>query len=531
MRAWLLITTVAFASSASAQLVLEDDVPADGDYFLLPFDVPEGTVEIEVRHDDLSEENILDWGLLEPDGTFRGYGGGNTEPAVVGVEAASRSYLPGAIPAGEWMVYVGKAKISEPPGQYRVEIDLRTAATLEPDPTRRPYEHADPLESTARWYAGDFHVHSEESGDASATFEDLIAQARSVGLDFVMLSDHNTTSHVHRIGAFQDASSDVLLIPGVEFTTYLGHANAIGSLEWVDHRIGFDGVTIEAAVQAFREQGALFSINHPTLGLGDACIGCGWDHDVDPTQIDGVEIQTGAWSLTGALFSVRAIGMWDDMLAAGSRAAALGGSDDHQAGMGTGAFDSPIGSPTTLVWAEELSVPAILQGIREGRTMVKMESNDDPVAELSAGDARIGDTIDTQRVEFTITVTGADVGDVVFLVRNNERLEPFTIDADPFEVTHAIDAPFGDAPDRYRLDVYADTEARVITSVIWVTPQEGEPPPDAGVLDAASVDAGSDAGTETGGGGCGCRASGSTSGAFVVGLAVLWLRRRSRSLR
>ena len=520
------VAVLSLASTTSAQIVLEDDVPAEGDYFVLPFDVPEGTVEIEVRHDDLSEENILDWGVLEPGGVFRGYGGGNTEPAVIGVDASSRSYLPGPIPAGEWVVYVGKAKVDELPARYRVEIDLRTVATLEPDTTRRPYVHAPALESTARWYAGDFHVHSVESGDASASIDEVLAQARSVGLDFVMLSEHNTTSHVDRIGAFQDASTDVLIVPGVEFTTYAGHANGIGSLDWVDHRIGYEGGTIEGAIQRFRDRDVLFSINHPTLGLGDACIGCGWDHDVDPTQIDGVEIQTGAWRLTGALFSVRAIQVWDDLLEAGSRAAALGGSDDHQGGMGTGAFDSPIGSPTTMVWAEELSVPAIMQGIREGRTMVKMESNADPIAELTAGEARIGDTVDTPQVDFTIRVTGADVGDVAFLVRNNQRVEAFTVDADPFEVTYGIEAPYGDAPDRYRVDVYADTEARVITSVVWVAPQEGEPPPDAGALDAST---GADAGSGGDGGGCGCRTTSSGGASSALLLLVLCARRRAQT--
>lgn len=54
--------------------------------------MPEGTAEIEVRHDDLSSTNLLDWGLESPEG-IRGYGGGNTEPALVGVEASSRFYL------------------------------------------------------------------------------------------------------------------------------------------------------------------------------------------------------------------------------------------------------------------------------------------------------------------------------------------------------------------------------------------------------------------------------------------------------
>ena len=84
---------VALPSLASAQspIVLDGPIP-DGTarYFAVPFTVPEGIREIEVRHDDQSEMNILDWGLADPT-RFRGWGGGNTEAAFVSVEAASLS--------------------------------------------------------------------------------------------------------------------------------------------------------------------------------------------------------------------------------------------------------------------------------------------------------------------------------------------------------------------------------------------------------------------------------------------------------
>ena len=65
-------------------LVFDGEVPTtDGvAYIAIPLHVPAGTMEIEIRHDDLSDANILDWGLLSPSG-FRGYGGGNTESAIV----------------------------------------------------------------------------------------------------------------------------------------------------------------------------------------------------------------------------------------------------------------------------------------------------------------------------------------------------------------------------------------------------------------------------------------------------------------
>src|SRR5262245_20159792 len=254
-RFWIV---VAFSLSVLSSLALSqetvislDGVVPEGEetHFFLPFDVPSGTAEIEVRHDDLSETNILDWGLDDPNG-FRGWGGGNTEPAIVGVDAASRSYVPGPIPAGQWEVVVGKAKVREMPARYTVGIVLRASPSLPAQTERRPYAAPAPLESGARWYAGDFHVHSRESGDARPPIDEVLDYAASVGLDFVMLSEHNTTSQLSLYAAAQARHSDVLLLPGAEFTTYAGHANAIGTTEWVDHRIGVRGATIEGAISA-----------------------------------------------------------------------------------------------------------------------------------------------------------------------------------------------------------------------------------------------------------------------------------------
>src|SRR5690606_27355461 len=97
---------------------------------------------IEIAHDDLSDDNTLDWGLVDPNGVFRGWGGGNPENAVVGEAAASRSYVPGPILAGVWKVVVGKAQITTPPGEYLITVTLRDQATLAAQPERAPYQPA-----------------------------------------------------------------------------------------------------------------------------------------------------------------------------------------------------------------------------------------------------------------------------------------------------------------------------------------------------------------------------------------------------
>ncbi|MFW6051542.1 MAG: CehA/McbA family metallohydrolase [Myxococcota bacterium] len=496
---------------------LMDNVPAEGDYFLIPFEVPEGTVEIRVDHSDLSEANILDWGLFDPNG-FRGYGGGNPEPAIVGEEAASRSYLPGPLPAGTWHVYVGKAKIAEEPARYCVDITLRDAEagpTLPAQPERAPYEPAAPLATEARWYAGDFHVHSRESGDARPTLDEIATFAKDRGLDFVMLSDHNTVSQLELYADAQARHPSLLFVPGIEVTTYQGHAHAMGATEWVDHRLGHEGLTADMIADAVHAQDALFAIAHPALAIGDGCIGCAWTAPVDAEKIDGLEIQTGAYSVTGALFFDDAIELWEDRTLEGAHVTAIGGSDDHKAGQDLGALDSPIGSPTTMVWAEELSAAAILGGVRDGRTVVKLQGPDDPMVELEPDDPRDGDTVTADETVLRMRVRGGD-GTTLYLVENGVRGDPIPVMGDPFEVERTVQAPpSGEA--FYRAELHVLGAPRVITSHLFLRSASGAPD-------------GGDGGPEPRGGGCAAAPPGPVvpTALLAAGLLGLLGIRRSR---
>ncbi|MDX2170207.1 MAG: CehA/McbA family metallohydrolase [Deltaproteobacteria bacterium] len=451
----LILTAPAFA--AETIITLDGEVPSgDETHFFLPFEVPAGTVEIEVRHDDLSDANILDWGLDDPNG-FRGWGGGNSEPAIVGVDAASRSYVPGPIPVGQWEVVVGKAKVRELPARYAVQVILRSEPMLAAQTERRPYVAPTPLSAGPRWYAGDFHVHSRESGDARPAIDAVLDFAAGRGLDFVMLSEHNTTSQLTLYGAAQDGHPDVLLVPGAEFTTYAGHANIIGTTEWVDHRIGVRGATIAAAIAAVHAQGGLMSINHPLLDVGDLCIGCGWHHDVDPAQIDAVEIQTGLFP---------GLTYWEGLLAQGSRAAAVGGSDDHRGGQDLGPLDSPIGTPTTLVYADELSVAAILQAVRDKRTVVKLIGPSAPMIDSDLSGQRLGDTVFADRSTLHATVSGG-AGTTLRVIKNGTVIEEVAVSGDPFEHAYEAAAPAA-GEDRYRLEVGDATRLLTVTSYTWL---------------------------------------------------------------
>ena len=487
---------------------IEGDVTAaGGDYVDVAFTVPAGTVEIQVVHTDNSANDILDWGVWGPDG-FRGWGGGGTDDAIIGVAESSHSYLPGAITPGTWYVDIGKAKLDSDGAHYSIDIICRDNATLPVRP-RAPYTPV-VLESKRRWYKGDFHVHSDESDDSDATFDEISTLARQRGLDFVNLSNHNTSSHLALMAEKQKALTDLLFLRSAEITTYGGHGNAVGLDHYIDHRIGFMGRTIEGVVGDVEAAGAIFIVNHPTLDLGENCLGCPWEHTTTPwDKVSGIEVITGRWDVVERLFVPTAIKMWDGLLAQGFHIAAIGGSDDHRAGKGTGITDTPLGSPTTLVLADELSETAIMRGVKEGRTIVQMIGPDDPLVEMKMKgydgdpDAEIGDTVTRSLVEIDAHIVGGQ-GHFVQLWRDGEKLEQVEVTSNDFHGGFE-DEPGKDMKRRYRLELINDANNRVVvTSHIYVN----------GAFHTHD---------------CSCRGAPNSASWILLGIVAVWLHRpRSR---
>lgn len=521
---------------ADQTLTFDAEVPRDGpDHFFVPFPVPAGIREIEIRHDDLSDANILDFGLEDPRrgaAGYRGWGGGTREPAIVGEQAASRAYVPGPIAAGEWRVIVGKALIASWPARYHLEVILRNAPTLRPQPERAPYVPVPALRRGRRYYAGDLHVHSRESTDARPELLSIARFARGRGLDFVEISDHNSVTQLDYFAAAQAQSPELLLVPGIEVTTYAGHANAVFATRFVEHKIGLPGVTIAGTAAAVRAQGALLSINHPTLDLGEACLGCAWRQPLDPAEVAAIELGTGGQSQGALLFTPGAVRLWESLLEQGRHVAAVGGSDDHQGGQGTGRSDSPIGSPTTLILADELSVGGLLAGLRQGRTVVKLQGPDDPMAELTAGELTVGDTLAVRSARLKVRVTGTRgaPGHSVRFVKDGAPQELVAVDADPFELEQDVVPPR--APDRegrWRVEVLIDKVPRTVTSPLYVRYDPSGP--DVLGVERAGPGPGPGPGCEAAPAGASAPGAGGRLAAVAVGLLGLWGRATRRRAR
>ena len=389
------------------EIVLEghfglQDKAAD-EFPLLPFEVPPGITRLHVRYQvshtlsadkaGQQEGNIVDIGIFDPRGAqflgaqgFRGWSGTMRQEFTISADEATPGYLPGPLQPGTWHVVLGLYQLTAEGCDYRVVVTMEEQGTgsREQGLGIREQRGAGAGETSsrtvagARWYRGDLHAHTWHS-DGSAPLGDLVAAARAQGLDFVAVTEHDTISHLPLLG--EHSRPDLLLIPGMEITTYHGHAN-VWPLDWptvapVEFRCWRDDQMAQVR-QAVRTWGALFSVNHPKDG------GPPWEYG-DLFEPDCMEVWGGPWFIS----NYQSLAVWDAQLRQGKRITAVGGSDKHQ-GPFTGELGwYEIGTPCTWVYADALSVEAIMAGLRAGHAFVSAGAAG-PQVELTAEESQTG---------------------------------------------------------------------------------------------------------------------------------------------
>jgi len=366
---------------------------AADEFPLLPFEVPPGVTRLHVRYrvsrqlggDKVGwqEGNIVDIGLFDPCGAefltakgFRGWSGTARQEFTIAADEATPGYLPGFIQPGIWRVVLGLYQLAPEGCDYRVVVGLeegrREAGGRRQEAGGRKQEAGSGGQGSRRWYRGDLHAHTWHS-DGSAPLADLVAAARAQGLDFVAVTEHNTISHLPLLPAH--TAHDLLLIPGVEVSTYHGHAN-VWPVNWpIDGFVEFRCWTDDQMAQvreAVRARGALFSVNHPK---DDGPL---WEFG-DLFDPDCIEVWGSPWIVS----NYQSLAVWDAQLRQGKRITGVGGSDKHQEPF-TGELGwYEVGNPCTWVHADALSVPAIIAGLRAGHVFIS-EGPAGPRLELRA---------------------------------------------------------------------------------------------------------------------------------------------------
>lgn len=327
------------------------------------FRVPAETkaLRLEFRYDrggDLPH-NLLTLSLFDPAG-FRGAAHRFAPRQVVELDPARATpgFLAGELPPGPWTAEVALHGVIAG-GGYSLKAEARPPVPAVGPPSRSGAAAARP--GPLRWLRGELHLHSDHS-DGRWSVEEMAAHARGRGLDFLFLTDHNTVSGVD---ALREAVGDgMAVLPGTELTTFRGHALALGPGRWVDWRTGRRGRTIDAVARDVRDAGGLFVVAHPDAPPDEVCTGCRWTHaDFDPALADAVEVWGGLWDGPEER-NEGCLALWRAWLNAGHRLAATGATDAHRPEDWVG----PV--PLTYVEAESASLPAILAGLRAGRTYV-----------------------------------------------------------------------------------------------------------------------------------------------------------------
>jgi hypothetical protein len=350
------------------------------------------------------------------------------------------------IPAGRWAAELGVAAVvrreqGDADGRvaWRLEVELSSDPSFADEPYRPADYDARPARRAAGWYAGDLHVHAEHSALGDATIRETLDYAFGPArLDFVTLSDYVTSSGWGEIGRHQGRYPGKLVTRSSEVITYRGHTNNHSSLRYVDHRTGPVYEWAPPGPPALRrgarpassifasviEAGGWTQVNHPTIfpsevpAFANLCRGCPWDYtdaETDWRRVDAYEVHTGPTGNNGGSnpFTLTAIEEYDRLRRLGLRIAAVGVSDSHNAGRTPNPItQAPVGTGSTVVFADRLSEEGIRDGVLAGRTYVKVFGASSPDLRLSLsserGRAEIGGGLGGSRATLVARVFGGE---------------------------------------------------------------------------------------------------------------------------
>ncbi|WP_243726545.1 CehA/McbA family metallohydrolase [Actinocrispum wychmicini] len=372
--------------------------PGADDWVYVPIDVPPGAREIEVAYTydrpavpPGVRGNSLDIGIFGPDDEFRGWSGGARDRFAINASEATPGYLPGPVWPGRWQVVLGPYTVSPQGISYELDITIHSGPDGEsfrprPAPARIPGRgHA--------WYRGDGHLHTIHS-DGQRTLPELVADARQAGLDFVVSTEHNTSSAHLRWG--HHATDDLLILNGEEVTTRTGHWPAwhLPAGKWIDWRHRADNPDdLRRFVDEVRGAGGLVVAAHPF----SPCVGCSWEFGME--RVDLVEVWNGPWTLDDEATVIA----WDSLLRAGRWVPAVGNSDSHSRA-------DRVGLPHNVVWSRGLSGDQLMAGFAQGRNWIaeSAEVRLDFTATTGIRTVGIGQRLETDDpVTFEVRVEGA----------------------------------------------------------------------------------------------------------------------------
>ena len=194
----------------------------------------------------------------------------------------------------------------------------------------------------------ELHVHSALSYDGRDPVDLILEQAEAVGLDAIAITDHDEIDASLEAAARAEAYG-LVGIPGMEISSKAGHVLGFGLEEAVP-----PGLSYESTIDAIHDQGGLAVIPHPFQESRHGVMA-----RISREQLakgDAIEVYNSRLLTGRANRQAR-------RFAESRNLPMTAGSDAHISEM--------VGQAVTRVDADERSVDAILEAIREGKTSVE----------------------------------------------------------------------------------------------------------------------------------------------------------------
>ncbi|MDD3947416.1 MAG: CehA/McbA family metallohydrolase [Clostridia bacterium] len=333
-------------------------------YLFIPFEVPQNVERLEIRYtykgDNVNsrqtgkEKNVIDFALLDNNGDDIGTRGSEIRHAVISAAYSTSGFKKREPAAGTWTIILGAYQIVSEGVTVIYDIDFQY--------------------KKFRWLKGDTHMHTTNS-DGVYDYRELCLRAKKAGLDFVMITDHNNTTE----GKALPDIDGLTCIRGVELSSYFGHINMWGLAKpyhgsyATNDKKEFLKLNKEA-----RANGAVQSICHPTCSL------IPWQFGLENVELDALEV----WNGPMRKDNLKAVELWNGLLKDGKKIPMVGGSDYHRD------FFIPylLAKPTTRVYANSQTPEAILDAVKQGRSVVTFSPHSTFLTIETPEQEMIGDT-------------------------------------------------------------------------------------------------------------------------------------------
>ncbi|MBK5107616.1 MAG: CehA/McbA family metallohydrolase, partial [Anaerolineales bacterium] len=273
------------------------------------------------------------------------------------------------------------------------------------------------------------------------------------------------------------------VIPGIEITLDKGHFNVFGigeSHQWVeDIGISTEEVplpprytTVNQLLERTAQAGLLNSINHPLLHPWS------WRYPgTDLSFIHCVELWNDLYWPGNVYANPKTVNLWTKWLNAGYQVTAIGGSDYHYLPKpDQQLYGERLNQPTTHVYAEQLSAPAILEGLRRRRVYVSKGPKLEFQAQVDGNIYYLGDDLGKQtgNLEIGIVINDGPERIIAQVVKNGEIIsnEQIMVPDTTIEFSYQVESA---EPAWYRVEVLdLNWELLTITNPIFLNFQDSD---------------------------------------------------------